>query len=399
MSCEDLKTPCCGETEVLQTAAKTSTQKTQADFSFCLPFNGKVVCSNGIISVTQPKPPADGVYNTVTISSGCITALGTQEVPSTVASPCAPIPTPCDCDGTGSTAVSTQSGNLTKLDATGNVYTSISYKAGTGIKITGNGTTSSPLTISASTTASKVFELNSANAAITVTGSGTSSSPYTIKHKESSSAQNINGMSFDKFGHLTSYSAPSTSTFIKGIVGANGISSETASNGIATISLEKPIHPINGGRVLGGYNVVFDDYNRVTNITRQITLTAGTYLFGTASVSINAYGSITAIAGIDTDEIVGTHVVQLTSLTSNWSHNVKLGHSSYLLITIDTPGQAGNLSVDSLTIDGTAVSGSICGINRYVCLSSASYAKGSHTLVIKGNIPTRSYITITLTSR
>lgn len=400
MDCEELTTPCCGETEVLQQGESTTTVKEeQPDYSFCLPFGGKVVCTNGIVHVTAPTPPANGVYDTITISAGCITDVAKQEISPTVASPCAPLPTACDCDGTGSVAVSTQSGNLSKLDATGNLYTTVAFKAGTGIKITGIGTSANPITISASSTASKVFELQSANAAIVITGSGTASSPYTIKHKEGSTARTINGMSFDSFGHMTSYSAPSTSAGIKGIVGGTGIKAETATNGICTISFEEPIHKLNNGFILGGYTVTFDDYNRVINIDRTIRLTAGTYAFGNTNVTVNAYGSITNIASLDSDYITGTRVVKLNQNETNWSYTFNLGQAAHLLITVDTPGQAGNLSVSSLLIDNVAVSGNLCGINRYVCLSSATYARGSHTLTIKGNMPSSSYITITLASR
>ena len=392
---------CCSEIEVLQEATETTTAKTvQADFSFCLPFGGKVECTDGIITVTKPTAPANGVYDTITISSGCITAVGKQDLATTTASPCAPLPTPCDCDGSGGLTISTQSGNLSKVDSTGGLFTSVNFKAGTGIKITGTGTSSSPITISTTSSTSKVFELESANAAIVITGSGTSSSPYKIKHKENSSTQTINGMSFDKFGHLQSYSAPSSSNMVKGIVGGTGIDANTnTSNGIVTISLAKPATSINKGVLLGGYTVTFDEYNQVLTVAQDINLTAGTYAFGNVDVTVNKYGSITRISGLSSDVLTNTRVVQLTSTASDWSYQFNLGHAAHLLITIDTPGQAGSLSVSSLTIDGTTATGYSCGVNRYVCASAATYAKGDHTLRIRGTIPNHSYITISLVSR
>lgn len=384
----------CNETEILQ--KNTTTYKvSQPDFSFCLPFGGKVVCTDGIITVTEGTAPANGVYNTITVSKGCITALGTQELSTTTASPCAPLPTPCDCDG-GSITISSQSGNLSKLDSTGGLFTGISFKAGSGIKISGTGASSSPITISASATSTPSVAIQSANAAITISGSGTSSSPYVIKHKEQSSTQSIDGMMFDKFGHLISYTKPSSSATVKGVVGKDGVSADQATNGIVTVSLEKPVHTVGTSLVLGGQTLGFDEFNRVISVNRNIKLTAGTYAFGGSAVTVNAYGSITAISGIEGEEISGTYVAQLTSSVSSWSKAIKLGNTAFLFITIDSPN---NISVSQLTIDGTAVAGYVCGGNRYVCLSSASYARGNHNIVIRGTIPDRSYIAITLVSR
>ena len=218
-----------------------------------------------------------------------------------------------------------------------------------------------------------------------------------ITHKKQSSTQVIDGMSFDTFGHLISYTAPSKSALVKGVVGRDGVdASQNASTGIVTVSLSEPTTKLNSGYLLGGFNVTFDQYNRVVGATRSIKLTAGTYAFGASAVTVNQYGSITAISGMEGEEITGTFVVQLNSSTTGWNKQITLGNTSFLLLTIDSPG---TITVTSFTIDDTAVTGYVCGGNRYMALSSASYARGKHTLEVKGTIPAHSYITITLVSR
>ena len=108
------------------------------NFSFCLPFGGHVEYDGTCIQYTPGTPPADGVYSKIYIANGCIVGAEKYDPPIFSGSPCAPVPNPCDCDGSGGGSLpdpSTQSGNLFQYDAAGRPLVKVTINGGDGISV------------------------------------------------------------------------------------------------------------------------------------------------------------------------------------------------------------------------------------------------------------------------
>lgn len=298
----------CDETEV-QSATDDSFEC--PSFSVCLPFGGSLSFDGGCINYEAGTPPADGTYGKVIVEGGCIVGVEQDVVPQYAATPCAPVPNPCDCgDGSGAT-ISTQAGNLITQDATGALLAKLYVQGNNGISVSGYGTAERPLIISGSGSGSGAGALVG-DSIIKIRSLANNTTA--ISHAESpTQGITVNGMTFDSYGHLESYTAPSgLGNGLTAVVGGDGIKAETNPNSqIATISLEELKPDPSGTSLLGGYNVTVDNHGRVTDISRAITIPARTYTLGEYDVTTNAYGSITNIVknssggGDDTTPAIG----------------------------------------------------------------------------------------------
>ena len=239
-----------------------------ADFDVCLPFGSRLYSIEGVVTYEEGSKPADGIYTSITVRNGCIVAVGNTDISTYTSSPCAPVPAGCGEGGTVSMLVSSSSGNLSRLDSSGKLLTTLNVFAGEGISIEGVGTTTNPLVISATGTVDVSFFIHSGNDAIIVDGSGSSTDPFVISHKENLDALiTANGFVFDRYGHLVSYDEPSSYNTLNGIITGPGLTSETDVNtGIATIDLAQPLHKAEGTYDFGGYIVTVDEYNRIYEI-------------------------------------------------------------------------------------------------------------------------------------
>lgn len=261
------------------------------DWSVCLPWGGRLYQVEGCVRYEPGTPPPDGVYGLFTLKDGCFIAA--EEHPSDVyhPDPCAPVPCPCDSEGGESNICnpSTAAGNLYTCDAAGKPLVKAYVNGGNNITVTGTGTSTNPFTISMQSLDTGVANVVSGSNAIIVSNDG---GTVTIEHKTGYNDQTIMGMTFDEFGHLTNYSAQDASG-VTGLVPGDGISVDVdQSSGIATISLQSPALVHNGTYVVGGYQVTLDNKNRITDLTRQIEDTKGTFTWGQYNVTLNDYGSI-----------------------------------------------------------------------------------------------------------
>lgn len=261
------------------------------DWSVCLPWGGRLYQVEGCVRYEPGTPPPDGVYGLFTLKDGCFIAA--EEHPSDVyhPDPCAPVPCPCDSEGGESNVCnpSTAAGNLYTCDAAGKPLVKAYVNGGNNITVTGTGTSTNPFTISMQSLDTGVANIVSGSNAIIVSNDG---GTVTIEHKTGYNDQTIMGMTFDEFGHLTDYNEQAASG-ITGIVPGDGISVDVdQSSGIATISLQSPALVHNGTYVVGGYQVTLDNKNRITDLTRQIEDTEGTFTWGQYNVTLNDYGSI-----------------------------------------------------------------------------------------------------------
>lgn len=294
--CKEIKDPC------------EPTPQAGEAWSICLPFGGRVWSDGNGVHVKGGTPPPDGVYGKVVIADGCIIGVEPEEAPLYTGSPCAPLPG--DCGGGGSPGVgaggggssggccppSSIAGNLYQLDASGKPYVKVTIKGGSGTSITGSGTVSDPFIITSSGSSGGGIYLTSANDAIVVTGSGARNDPYTLKHKTGVQGT-VNGMVFDRYGHLIDKGSGSANKGITGIVGGNGISATTdTASGVTTIGLSKPAQAVAGDYSLGGFKVTVDPYGRLMAVEQEIDLGGWqTVRWGTHDVTINSQGSITSI--------------------------------------------------------------------------------------------------------
>lgn len=261
------------------------------DWSVCMPWGGRLYQVEGCVRYEPGTPPPDGVYGLFTLKDGCFIAA--EEHPSDVyhPDPCAPVPCPCDSEGGESNVCnpSTAAGNLYTCDAAGKPLVKAYVNGGNNITVTGTGTSTNPFTISMQSLDTGVANIVSGSNAIIVSNDG---GTVTIEHKTGYNDQTIMGMTFDEFGHLTDYNEQAASG-ITGIVPGDGISVDVdQSSGIATISLQSPALVHNGTYVVGGYQVTLDNKNRITDLTRQIEDTEGTFTWGQYNVTLNDYGSI-----------------------------------------------------------------------------------------------------------
>lgn len=269
------------------------------DWDVCLPWGGRLYQRDGCVRYEPGKPPEDGVYGQFTIQDGCFVSAEEYPVPKYQSDPCAPVPCPCDStggDGGNLCNPSTVAGNLYSCDAAGKPLVKAYVNGGDNVSVTGNGTSTNPFVISIDQGDAGVLSLSSGSSCLTVTPN---SGAVEITHREGFNDQTIMGMVFDQYGHLTSYS-PQASDGITGITAGYGITVNVDQNSkIATVALQEPAYKLAGEYQLGGYRMELDQYNRVYNITRDITTTAQTYPFGAYDVTLNEYGSIEELALAD----------------------------------------------------------------------------------------------------
>lgn len=107
------------------------------------------------LTKTRVHNTPDGTYGSVTLQDGCVVSYGEGEVPTYSPPYCNPNPQPCP-DGNqlaGQTfTLSPRAGNLSVMDEFG-LYTKAYIQAGSGIIITGSGTSSDPIVIKLSDSA------------------------------------------------------------------------------------------------------------------------------------------------------------------------------------------------------------------------------------------------------
>lgn len=274
-----------------------------ADWSICLPFGGRLLSRNGCVYAESGNPPADGIYGKIVIANGCIAGVEPVEACLDNVALCAGNPETCDSSinalaesSGGCCQPSNSIGNLYSLDITGLPLVRCTIRGGSGVTVTGDGTTSNPYIISASAIAVQSVYLASENDAIVVHGAGSYANPFAVAHKDGKQGK-YNGMTFDKYGHLIDTGEGSANSGINAVVGGTGIDVQTDNKvGMATVGLAKPVRNKNGAYHIGGWALELDEYNRIFDLTREINITSATYPFGFYDVSINPTGSISGIA-------------------------------------------------------------------------------------------------------
>lgn len=363
------------------------------DWSVCLPFGRKLYSKDGCIYTDGGNPPADGVYGKIIVVDGCIVGAEPLEACLENIAPCAGEPAPCSgVSGGGCCEPSKSSGNLYALDITGAPLVRCNINGGSGISISGDGTVNNPFIISAKAIEVSRVYLTSANDAIAVSGAGAYASPYVLTHKTGKSGK-FNGMTFDEYGHLIDTGAGSANSGVGAVVGSAGVTATTDNQtGMVTVGLEKPLRDRNGTYHIGGFVVELDQYNRIFDIQREVTIPEGTYPFGAYDVSVSPTGSITDIAqragGLGSAFVM--HWVQRPDITSR-EVTIDLPFATALGGLFNSAGDKDFLQALKLTIDGVEAN-----IDTRTALvpgtwqpfwCRAIFGVGQHTLVLSSPTP------------
>ena len=286
--CTPKQTPVCDE-KVL----KEATEQGQCeDIDICLPFGGRLYTNGGCLAYEPGTAPTDGTYGKVKVQNGCIVGVEDEDASLYTASPCAPVPNPCDCDG--GVNISGVQGNLLYKDGSGDLAAVLHYEAGNGITMSGDGTAENPLTVAATSSGSGGISNVLGNDVIEVAKSGTTA---IVKHKPSAAESSIIGpVRIDSYGHVIGAAEVSSDSGVLGVLGRDGVDANTDPNtNIVTVSLADMLDAPSGTWWLGGYLVDIDSKGRVTGVRQEIRTNNRTYTFGDYDVTLNGLGSITDV--------------------------------------------------------------------------------------------------------
>ena len=387
-TCVRRMVPDCGDSEQKGTAEGFC-----PDWDVCLPFGGRLYSRDGCVQYEgSGTVPADGVYDRITVQGGCITGASGQEVASYQPRPCTE--TPCDCgsgSGSGGASVSGDPANLITEDLDGSLLAKVYASGSGGVTVSGAGTSSNPLLIQASASSSKSY-VSAGNEAIVVSGSGTQAVPYSVSHKAGTGPANqtINGMRFDEYGHLKSYSAPSSAGTVNGVVGRNGIeaTTETAS-GVVTLDLQETVNSVQGTYRLGGFDVDVDKYGRFQQIDREVSIAAGSRYFGAYLVALDALGNITGVTDTTADRTVVYHKASKRFTGSSASITFTTALVGSFRVTL----YAASVTSASVSVDGAAVTTDVAG-GCACALTNARYSLGQHTVSVSGTFSGPGYLDV-----
>lgn len=376
------------------------------DWSVCLPFGGRLYAQDGCVRLENGTPPKDGVYDRVVVENGCITSLEGTTIPYYQAETCAPEPCSCsDSGGGGAVTISPQSGNLSRLDASGALLSTLTVQAGDGIALSGSGSLRDPLVIKSNPSAADLTYVQSGNFGVVVTGAGTRTSPYSISHNTDGYTGTINGMTFDQFGHLTSYNAPSTVNTVNAVIGKGRVDAVTDnSSGVVTLDITDPMYKVDGIYRMGGYDVTLDSKNFITNVQRVVTITEGNRYFGVHRVELDETGALTDITDTSASEtLTYDHASKrfpadtaedkfIIEISTTRVGNFRIRYKDNQRPTQTVKDKDGKDTEEiipiagTIYVDGTAVTTDVVGTDELTTLTTARYSIGAHTIQVIGNM-------------
>ena len=331
-------------------------------FTACLPFGASLEWDGqGLIYHESANPISDGVYGTITVQGNCIASAGAEPVCEYTPAPCAPAAGPCSGTGSGGAgvAISPSADNLTYLDTANRLKTTLFYRAGTGISMSGSGTKSDPLVVSSvgdsGSDGTGFIRLISGNSGVKVTGSGTSSAPYMVSHVENGGVSGMCGpFTLDEYGHVIGYNEQASS--VLAVMGATDID-VTTNGGIVTVALAD--QRTAGQYTTGGWELEFDNYGVLRGTKQVISLAVNendVYDMRDYGLSFNQYGSVVGITPLKHNSSVGAAWADDISSSTD-SITVTVPDSGKLIVQYDgqfydppAGGNTGNATVNDMTV-------------------------------------------------
>lgn len=284
----------CGVTVVQEPAAKGC-----APFNVCLAF-GRSLTWNGNCFTVQGTPTIeDGWYGEVLVENGCIVDARAARIPTYTPAPCAPVPGECGKGG-GSAGVtlSPDACNLLEYQS-GMLLSKLYFGDSSGVTVTGCGTRNSPLQFSFSSDSDAVNMKSGSPQVITVEGDGSIAAPFTIGMTTVELAAGQYGaFEIDAYGRIIGYDESRTG-LIEGVNNGDGVNLSVTGGVLQADLVDVP--DVAGQYTTGGYMLTVDNKGRVTNLRREITIDPDTYRLGNFDVTLNEYGSVTAIEQVAPD--------------------------------------------------------------------------------------------------
>lgn len=281
----------CNDTKIMSTADNSC-----AAFEVCLGA-GRVLTFNGrCFSVQGSSSIPDGWYSEVQIVNGCIVAAKERDVPTYTPPPCAPAPGACGDNSTGVPTLPPLSPDICNLitNTGGELLAALQVQAGEGVTISGCGTQTSPLIISAETSDTAIYINSSTPSVLRVTGSGTLADAYQIGLVTSPLAAGQYGAyTVDMYGRIVGYDATANDG-IQAVSPGRGVDVQTISSGVVQISTTDT-GVQEGTYLTGGYETSVAADGRITGYRQAIEIAAGAYQLGDYTVTLNSQGSVTSI--------------------------------------------------------------------------------------------------------
>ena len=331
-------------------------------FTACLPFGASLEWDGqGLIYHESANPISDGVYGTITVQGNCISSAGAEPVCEYTPAPCAPAAGPCSGTGSGGAGVSISpsSDNLTYLDTANRLKTTLFYKAGKNISMSGSGTKSDPLVVSSvddsGSDGTGFIRLVSGNSGVKVTGSGTSSAPYMVSHVENGGVSGMCGpFTLDEYGHVIGYNEQASS--VLAVMGATDVE-VTTNGGIVTVALSD--QRTAGQYTTGGWELEFDNYGVLRGTKQVISLAVNendVYDMRDYGLSFNQYGSVVGITPLKRNSSVGAAWADDISSSTD-SITVTVPDSGKLIVQYDgqfydpPTGNTGTTTVNDMAVE------------------------------------------------
>jgi hypothetical protein len=248
----------------------------------------------------------DGVYSAIQLQDGCIVGVGQVPVPSYTPPPC------CDQESGGDpptgVPVSPDACNLTAMGPAG-LQTFLTVAPGSGVTVSGCGTTGDPLRISASASGGGSITAQAGDSPIRVQGDGSATAPLIIGMNRSVDPGNYGGLMVNRYGLVTGYQPESGGATVHALVGMAGIAAEEQPIGSGVYAVALAATGVNAAKYrLGRYDVAVNAQGQITSVTEAFpALTAGTFYTPAdpsiagdrpKRVSYNADGVITGVQAV-----------------------------------------------------------------------------------------------------
>lgn len=250
----------------------------------------------------------NGTYTMYEVVNGCVVSYGDCPEPTYTPPYCNPNPAPCQGEGGGgSVTISPAKGNTLQQTASG-LFARTVINAGTGISVTGTGTVNDPYVVK---TGSATGGSGSAVVGRNGLSSETEDGVTFIGIEKSPLKAGVHGlMTTDEWGRVVGYEENPDPVAKAGEGLTDGQEGDTIVIGHQRRYLEDQ-------RILsGGYRVTIDKSGHVTAFEHEVRFPAGTYNLGAYDITINEFGTLTAITQRNTVPQGGGSFTTLTSIVT-----------------------------------------------------------------------------------